>query len=193
LWGPKNVEIIIDNESVRLEPGDKITARAIISVAFNENLEVPLYLTTYEESYPKFASVPPQEITVRSPYVMTESTVQLELGRFLVTGFLFGGIVWVGWVFINVFSSVPRIDSRLPSGFCDRKTARAIGRIAAYKIVLSILMGFVFFFFTQLGTAQYQINFARLITETFLGRLDVELLSSIALWIGGSILRSLPK
>lgn len=182
-WGPKQVVFMIDNRTVQIGPGSQTTAEVLISVTFDEIAALPL-----SPHYSKTATVPTQQIVVCSPYAALTRTYEFNWQESVVTAALIGGLFYVCYGFVSIVSRLPRPDRRLPSGFRDARTGRAVGTWSAYKAILSVVVGLAFVMLANFGMPAHQIDLMKLITDLFLGRLDIEVFAAVGSWIVGLLL-----
>jgi hypothetical protein len=189
VWGPKQIQFIIDNQTLQLSKGSEVTAKVLISVSFDEVLKVAYVIGTYQQDYTKLASVPALQITICSPYAAVIPVVQFDLQQLLVTGLLVGGGVWVVWGLIGYAQSMPRYDPRLAGPhFRDPTTGQIMSRGLAYKAFLIAALGLVFALLSQIGMPAYQLNLTKMLTAPFVGQQDLEALFAAGLWISGTLL-----
>jgi len=186
VWGPKDILFTIDNSTVRLGPGSETTAKVLISISFDEILEVPF---AGAQHYRKLGQASPKDIVIRSPYGSPRPVFQFDLYHALVTAAFVGGATYAAGGILGVVLGLPRRDTRLPSGFRDPATGRAVATLAAYRAIFSVLIGFGFVAMAQVGLiSEHQINLMKMITDFFMGRQDVEVLAAGFLWMGGALL-----
>lgn len=190
VWGPKQIQFVIDNSTLQLPRGSEATAKVLITVSFDEIFKVAYAIGTYQQNYTKSASAPALQVTLRSPYATVMPAMQFDPQGLLITGMLLGGGLWVGWGVITYAQGLPRYDSRLAgSGFRDPRSGRTMSKWLAYKAFLIAGLGLVFTLFSQVGVAGYQINLLKMITDPFVGKQDLEVLLAAGLWISGTLMR----
>lgn len=186
VWGPKQVPFTIDNATVKLKSGSEIAGKVLISIGFDEIAAVPI---AGPQHYAKTAAVPEKEITIRSPYASLASAYKFDFYHSTVTAVLVGGLVFALSNIAAIFLALPRFDARLKgSGFRDPTTGQIVGTWKAYRAFISVAMGFVFVAIANIGAAGSQINLMKMITDFFLGRQDVEVLTAVSLWAIGLLM-----
>lgn len=191
LWGPKTVNVVINNSTVNLAPGASTDAYVSISVTFDEISTTNLLITTIVQQHPQLAALPRQTITIQNPATVTPSSNESylpQLPQLALTGLLVGAIAFIILQMASYVGSLPRPDSRLPSGFRDPITGRAVGKWSTYKVFISLILSGMFVLLTQLGTPEQQTNILRFVSDLFLGRFDFEVTVTLLLWLGGFVL-----
>jgi hypothetical protein len=189
VWGPKQIQFVIDNSTLQLSGGSEATAKVLIAVSFDEVFKVAYVIGTYQQNYTKSASAPALQVTLRSPYATLMPAIQFDPQTLVVNGMLLGGAMWVVWGGIAYFRRLPRFDPRLAGpGFRDPGTGQIMSKGVAYKAFLIAALGLVFTLFSQVGLPGYQINLLKMFTDQLVGKQDLEVLLGVGLWIFGTLM-----